>query len=232
MWIWTLLLSLPFGVWNASAISADDDLPFCSCESSPCADEAAPDEPPCITFDEATELAAQPNSGIYKVTTSSEPKLYGAVNASASNTDAICEYGSCFVKGAGQVELAAYGHQSLFFGWSGCSDSSEPHIKLGPLTANADCVAHFGPGLIVVNTRVVGRDDGAQVQIAGSCTGSGGCSFLNGGTVTLSAPPSDARFTFTGWSGCSTSTEPTLTLTNVRQALPECVAQYASAAPL
>ncbi|HEX5660815.1 MAG TPA: hypothetical protein VFX59_26660 [Polyangiales bacterium] len=217
---------LNLGIGLLTADSAAEDLAFCSCEVAPCEDEA---ESACVTFDEAADRAAQPNSGIYKVTTGQDGG--GAVNASAANANAICQHGTCYVKGDGQVDLAAYGHQTVFFGWSGCSDSTAPHLTLGPLSANAACAAHFGPGLIRASGITAGRDDGATVQIAGSCSGSAHCSFLNGGSVTLTAPASDARFAFTGWSGCASSSEPTLRLTNVTQALPECVANYV-AAPL
>lgn len=224
---WTYILSLGLGLWTTDARA--QELPFCACTSSPCADEPAPDEPACITFDEAADLAALPGSTTYKLTTRSDPNPSGAIHASALNPSAICEYGVCYVRGDGRVSLAAYGHQTVFFGWSGCSASSDAHITLGPLSANAECVAHFGPGLIVVNTTVSGRDDGAKVQIDGSCSGSGRCSFLNGGSVTLTPPPSDSRFTFVGWSGCSTSPIGTLSFNSVQQALPECVANYVPA---
>jgi hypothetical protein len=224
-WWW---INLAVGLLTADS-AAEEELVFCACEVAPCEDEGDPSEPACITFEEAADRAAQLGSGIYKVATTTEPNPSGAVNATASNDNAICQSGTCYVKDDGVVELAAYGHQTVFFGWSGCSDSTEPHITLGPLTANADCVAHFGPGLIVVGANVAGRDDGAKVQISGSCSGSGHCSFLNGGSVTLTAPASDARFVFAGWSGCSTSTETTLSFVDVKQALPACVANYVAA---
>jgi hypothetical protein len=218
-WWW---LNLGIGLLTADS-AAEEELAFCACDVSPCEDTG---ETGCISFEEAADRAAQPGSGIYELTTTTEPNPSGAVNATAANGNAICQFGTCYVKDDGQVDLAGYGHQTVFFGWSGCSDSSEQTLTLGPLTANAECVAHFGPGLIVASGQVSGRDDGAKVQISGSCSGNGHCSFLNGGSVTLSAPASDARFTFAGWSGCSTSTEPTLRFTNVKQALPECVATY------
>lgn len=221
-WWW---LNLGIGLLTADS-AADEELAFCACEVPPCEDAG---ETACISFAEAADRAAQPNSGIYKVTTTVEPNPSGAVNASAGNEHAICQYGTCYVQDDGLIDLAAFGHQTVFFGWSGCSDSTEQTLALGPLTANADCVAHFGPGLIVASAKVSGRDDGAKVQISGSCTGSAHCSFLNGGSVTLTAPGSDARFSFAGWSGCATSSETTLTFTNVKQALPECVATYVAA---
>jgi hypothetical protein len=124
------------------------------------------------------------------------------------------------------VDVSVVGNQTVFLRWSGCSHGTDPHLTVGPLTRSTECVAHMGPGLIIAHTAVIGRDDGAEVQISGSCTGEGTCSFLNGGSVTLSAPASDDRFSFVGWSGCSTSTDPTITLSNVRKALPECIAQY------
>jgi hypothetical protein len=227
---WTWILGLGWGLCSAEARA--DELPFCACTSSPCAQEPGADEPACITFDEAADLAAQPGSTTYKLTTTPEPNPSGAVQASALDANAICQYGVCYVRGDGRVSLAAYGHQTVFFGWSGCSESTAPHLELGPLTASSECVAHFGPGLIVADTHVEGRDDGAKVHIDGSCQGSGHCSFLNGGSVTLRAPPSDARFAFVGWSGCSNATEPSLTFTDVRQALPACTARYVPAAPV
>jgi hypothetical protein len=226
MWrLATWWLNLGIGLLTADS-AAEEDLTFCACEVSPCEDEG---DAACISFEEAEDRAAQPGSEIYRVTTTPAPNPSGAVNASAGNQNAICQFGTCYVKDDGLVDLAAYGHQTVFFGWSGCGDGTEPTLTLGPLTANADCVANFGPGLIVASAKVSGRDDGAKVQLSGSCTGSGHCSFLNGGSVTLTPPASDARFLFAGWSGCATSSEPTLSFSDVKQALPECVANYVPA---
>jgi hypothetical protein len=219
-----LALSIAIGAWSAHASAGD--APFCSCDfSGVCHDPSDPTQPACIGFDEAADLARQPGSGVYQIATRVDPAAWGAVDAAPANANAICQRGTCYVRGDGQVSLTAYGHQSVFFGWSGCSDATQPHLVLGPIIASTECIAQMGPGLIVVHTSVTGRSD-AKVQIAGSCSGEGSCSFLNGGSVTLTAPPSTERYAFLGWSGCSSSTEPRLTFTNVRQPLPACVAQY------
>ncbi|HEY6876696.1 MAG TPA: hypothetical protein VI299_01705 [Polyangiales bacterium] len=221
---WWMNLSLGL----LTTTSGAEDAPLCASDTP---DGAAyseggdPSRPGCITFDEAADLAQRQDSGVYEVRTRGEPTASGLINASAEDKDAICRDGTCYVRGDGQVTLNAYGHQTVFLGWTGCVESAQPHLVLGKLTASTECVAHFGPGLISVHTKVVGRDD-ARVQISGSCSGARSCSFLNGGSVTLQAPPSDDRYTFAGWSGCSTAKDPTLVFQSVRQALPECVARY------
>jgi hypothetical protein len=214
---------------NALAQEAEFCPSGAACAGEGCDVEGA-DESACITFEEARDLAARPGSGVYAVSTRVEPALGGAVNATPANTNAICKYETCYVKGDGKVSLAGYGHQTVFFGWTGCAEGEEPHFVLGPVTASTECVAHFGPGLIVINASITGRADG-QVQIAGSCSGNEHCTFLNGGSVTLSAPASDARYRFVGWSGCACSTEPVITLDNVRQQPAACVARYESVVP-
>lgn len=221
--------NLSLGLWTTT--SGAEDAPFCASDvqvvNGEYVDSGDPNQPACITFEEAADLATQPENGVYEVRARVEPNPSGLINATADNANAVCRGGTCYVRGDGRVALRAYGHQTVFFGWTGCVESAEPHFVLGPITASSECVAHFGPGLIVVHTKMVGRDD-ARVQIAGSCSGSRSCSFLNGGSVTLSAPPSDGRYTFVGWRGCSRSKDPTITFLHVRQALPECVARYAA----
>lgn len=218
---------------TVTAAASAQEASFCrdapACEEGDCA-AGADDDAACISFEEARDLAARPDSGVHAVTTGVEPALGGAVNAAPANANAICRDQTCYVKGDGQVSLSAYGHQTVFFGWTGCTEVVEPHFVLGPQTTQTHCVAHFGPGLIVLEASVAGRPDG-QVQIEGSCTGAGRCTFLNGGSVTLRAPASTDAYRFVGWSGCSCSTEPVLSLADVRQQPAACVARYEPAAP-
>lgn len=210
--------------------SGTEDADFCKCESGTCDEEGGdPGKPACITFEEAADLAAKRGSGVFEVASASDPANWGILNMYPENENAICKYGTCYVRKDGKVNVSVLGHQSVFINWSGCSDSAQASIVVGPLTQSTECVAHMAPGTIVVRASVAGRDDDANVQITGSCTGEGACAFINGGSVTLTTPASDDRFKFTGWSGCSTSGESTISFSDVRQPLPECIAQYSTA---
>jgi len=215
-------LGVLVAVAAATGTASAQGAPFCASGGA-----VADDDPACISFEEAAALAAQPDSGVHRVTASNQPTLGSFVTASADDSEGICSEGTCYVRGEGTVSLHATATtQMVFQHWSGCSDSAEPVITIGPLSEDADCVANFGPGLIVVGLSTQGREDGVQAAFEGRCAGQPSCTLMSGNSVTISAPPSGLRYRFVGWSGCSTSESATLTLSDVTQPVAPCVATY------
>lgn len=142
--------------------------------------------------------------------------------------------------------------------WSSCAldaaDECEDPARAGTAECAARELAHDGDGepalgesnaaltsahergwagfrLLTVVGRV--RGDGGRVHATTSdprarCHG-GVCWALPGATITLTATPSTG-YTFVAWSGCSASTQATLTLTNL-SASAHCMAWFTACAP-
>jgi hypothetical protein len=180
----------------------------------------------CITFEEASELANDPYSGVHTLTVSRDPPNTAAAIPTASNEDATCRGDTCYVRKRGKVAIVATPSPGQrFLNWSGCSDSTDSRLELTNLRADTECVAHFVPQFIVVTAGVTGFYD-QHVQLTSSigCSATNSCLTTYGGSMTLVAP-SNASFQFLGWSGCSTSKELTITLDNLTQST-MCMAHY------
>jgi hypothetical protein len=162
-----------------------------------------------------------------------EPAQLGFVNASATDSRAICKNNTCYLFSDGAAALWAVPETQVFFvGWSGCSNnSSDSHLTVSATGSDLQCIAHFAPAFIVLQASSTGWSD-APIRVTAStgCDSTGGCVVRYGGSFTLTAP-TDPAYQFVGWSGCASSTDPVLVLTNVTGILPTCVAQYQPVLP-
>ncbi|HEX5661100.1 MAG TPA: hypothetical protein VFX59_28105 [Polyangiales bacterium] len=179
----------------------------------------------CITFEEASELATEPNSGVHTLTVKRDPANTAAAIPTASNSDAICRGDTCYVRAAGKVAIfAAASPGQRFLSWS-CSESTSTNLELTNLRADTECIARFVPQYIVVTAGVSGwYDQHVQLTSSNGCSATDSCVTTYGGSMTLVAPASESH-TFLGWAGCSESKERTITLSNLTQPT-MCVAQY------
>jgi len=219
-------------VMAAAAMSCAPGEGFCPtqpivCEGEGCADAGPPAAGECVTFEQAAALAQRGLRGIDKLTTSVEPERYGFVSARALDSQSICKEGTCYLLPEGSVALYAVPTtQVLFVSWSGCSSSAESQITVDANGKDLDCAAHFAAAFIVLQASSTGWA-GAPIHVTASsgCDSTNGCVVFYGGSFTLTAPTAP-EYRFTGWAGCSSSTDPVLTLSNVTGPLPACVAQY------
>jgi hypothetical protein len=102
----------------------------------------------------------------------------------------------------------------MFRRWSGCSvaDASSASTTLSPMLTDQSCVAEFDRITRTVTTRI-DQPVGAAALGTADCVKTP-CQVLSGDSITLTAKPiNDAIATFVGWSVCSTSMAPTITLT-------------------
>lgn len=148
----------------------------------------------------------------------SAPNEGGSVAASSSAADAQCNGSACTLDRGGQVTLTAAPTGSFrFTGWSGggaCTGAS-PTISVDDVQGNVTCQANFVGRVRVAAS--VGAGLGtvvARSQSGGASCAGAECAVDQGATVALIADPSVGQ-RFAGWSGCTESSEPTLTLRNV-----------------
>jgi hypothetical protein len=118
------------------------------CRSSAVCNEAScePDADDCTTFDEATELAMMPYSGVHTLRLRRDPERDNAATARALNDRAICRGATCYTRTSGKIALEAEpaaGQQ--FSSWS-CDERTAPRIELSSVHGDTECVAHFVPG--------------------------------------------------------------------------------------
>jgi hypothetical protein len=196
------------------------------CEGDGCADAGAPGAD-CVTFEEAAALAQRGVRGIHKLTTAVDPVPWGFVSARALDSQSICKDDTCYLLPGASVSLHEVPEtQALFLNWSGCSTSTEPQITIQGSGTDLQCTAHFAAAFIVLQASSTGWVDAPiHVTASSGCDSTNGCVVFYGGSLTLTAP-TDPAYRFSGWSGCSSSTDPVLTLSNVTGPLPACVAEY------
>jgi hypothetical protein len=200
--------------------------PF-TCQDGACADAGTPSAEECVTFEQAAELAKRGVRGIHKLTTAVDPVPWGFVSARAVDNQSVCKDGTCYLLPDGAVALwAVPDTQVLFTHWSGCSSSTESQLTVDATGADQECKAHFAAAFIVLAVSSTGWVDApVHVTASSGCDAINGCVVFYDGSFTLTAP-TDPAYRFVGWSGCSSSAEPVITLTNVRGPLPACVAEY------
>lgn len=199
------------------------------CEGDGCSDAGTPTSDDCITFEQAEQLARRGVRGIHKLTTSVDPQRYGFVSARALDEQSICKDDTCYLLPGAPVALYAVPTtQVLFVNWTGCSDSTQSQITVSGTNTDLQCAAHFAAAFIVLQASSTGWVDAPiRVTASSGCDSTNGCVVFYGGSFTLTAP-TNPEYQFIGWAGCSTSTDPVLTLSNVTGPLPACVAQYQS----
>jgi hypothetical protein len=197
------------------------------CEGDGCPDAGAPTSDECITFEQAAQLSRRGVRGIHKLTTSVDPLRYGFVSARALDEQAICKDDTCYLLPGAPVALYAVpSTQVLFVSWSGCSSSTQSQITVSGTGTDQQCKAHFAAAFIVLQASSTGWADAPiHVTASSGCDSTNGCVVFYGGSFTVTAP-TDPAYRFIGWSGCSSSTDRVITLSNVTGPLPACVAQY------
>lgn len=211
----------------ALALGCAAQEPFCPSQVICDGPDCQPDTSSCIDFDEAAELARNPYSGVKILTVITDPLNTGAAIPSAENDDATCKAGTCYVRRAGAVSIRVTGSPGqMFKNWSGCSDGTEPILKLSAITRDTQCVAHLVPYYLTAHASTRGWYR-SHVQITSSegCNATDSCVTRYGGSFTFVAPSSPS-YQFLGWSGCSDAKELAVTLENLVESPPECVAQY------
>lgn len=152
----------------------------------------------------------------FTVSSTVAPPDTGSVLASAIAGEPACSAGGCTVNYGSDVSLVAQpavGHR--FLGWTGCQTSTAATLLVANVRADVACQANFER--IVLRVGVTAGAGGSVMAGSGSpgasCSASG-CSVPYGGQV-MAAATAQAGYRFDAWSGCSTSSEAALTLSNV-----------------
>jgi hypothetical protein len=141
--------------------------------------------------------------------------------APADSGDGACSSVGCAVAYGGGLTLTATARPGWAFArWSDCSTSTTRELALDNVTSDLACVANFDRVRITVSSSVAPANTGGVTCSAPNCT------VDYGDMVTLVAAPASARYRFVAWSGCSTSTNPTLLLPSLTSAQ-SCVANFA-----
>ena len=140
--------------------------------------------------------------------------------APADSGSVACSSTGCGVAYDGGVTLTAKPAEGYVFArWSGCSTSTNATLALANVKSDLTCVANFDHIRVAVTSSVAPANSGSV-----SCSVAG-CTVDYGGSLTLTATPAGS-YRFTNWSGCSSSTNATLMLTNLKAAS-NCVANFA-----
>lgn len=152
----------------------------------------------------------------------------GSVRASSSATGAQCIDGRCVVDHGSAVTLLAIAEPGYrFLDWEGCASSEQPELTLPSVTSDLACRASFEPAALTVAGLLAPAQSGS-VEVSSSspgaqCSGAS-CSLSVGDAATLVAQAA-AGFSFERWSGCSSSNEPTLTLSAIAESQ-TCTANF------
>jgi Divergent InlB B-repeat domain len=148
------------------------------------------------------------------------PAEGGTVSASSTSPGATCDGAGCTLDGGGEVLLTAAAKDGYrFSGWSGggaCS-GAEATLRVANIAGNTTCQANFVGRFTVAAVSAPpegGSVLGASDSGAATCVG-GSCQVDRGSRVSFTASAATG-FRFTGWSGCNTSSEPTITLDGIR----------------
>ncbi len=156
----------------------------------------------------------------------------GTVFISAPGTS--CSSQTCTVPYGTPVTLVPRMSESYrFIGWGSCSDSTDPVLVISTETEQRDiqCLAIMEPITVEVSWSIA-SEGGGSVRGGGGpdiVCGESSCAVVLGGTLHLSATP-DEGYRFAGWSGCSDSTDPYLSLPDVREPN-HCEAHFEPALP-
>lgn len=151
---------------------------------------------------------------IARVTVSANvaPANAGSVAASSLSTAAACSAGACTVDRDARVMLTANPNDGFrFSGWTGCETSA-----VSPLIVSARsdtrCTANFVRITYSANASAgAGGSVSARAGSGASCNGTS-CTVEHGGAVSFTAEPASG-YSFAGWSDCSNSSQPTVSLT-------------------
>ncbi|HEY6876820.1 MAG TPA: InlB B-repeat-containing protein [Polyangiales bacterium] len=176
---------------------------------------------PTLTLDNITQdtsCTANFTPLRYTVTSGIAPTDSGSVQASANGGAAQCAGGQCTVNYGTDVALTATPAVGWRFGgWSGCTTSDQATVTLPAVKADTTCQATFQRITFSVSAAFTPDNGGAvtinATGVGASCAGLR-CTVPYGGNAVLNANPGNG-WSFGGWSGCSTSMDPALTLTNV-----------------
>jgi Divergent InlB B-repeat domain len=151
------------------------------------------------------------------------PDGSGETTASSTSAQAQCSAGACTVDAGANVSVTATPAAGYrFLGWSGCSTSTA-----NPLTVAVDAPTVCTARMERISFMVI-----ASAGLGGAVSASSGgqdcpdasCLVPYGGSAELRAAAAPG-YSFSGWSGCSTSTESTLTLLDVTAAA-SCTASF------
>jgi len=143
-----------------------------------------------------------------------------SITASSSDPNAICSGNACQVQSGGSVVLTApIIAQYYFVSWTGpagCASTSQV-LTLSNISADTTCVANY-QATYLVTVAVAGGPAGTTITPTSSTPGAtcvaGSCRIPSGGSVSASAPTLTDWF-FEGWSGSSSETTSTVTLTSI-----------------
>jgi hypothetical protein len=148
-----------------------------------------------------------------QVSSSVAPAASGTVNASSLSTGATCQGGACTVDSGSSVMLSAVASAGFrFTRWSDCETSA-----INPLIVQAAgdqrCTANF-ERLSYVVAATAGAGGSVSGRVDDSSCANARCTVEHGGSATFTATPTSG-YSFSGWSDCMTSAQPSLTLSNV-----------------
>jgi Divergent InlB B-repeat domain len=141
-------------------------------------------------------------------------------NVQLTSSDGCSSTQTCVVGSGGSVTLQAPTNESYrFLGWGGCSTSTDTRLVLENLTQPQPmCAARYQAITHDVSWSVAADAPDGSVRLGASgpdfvCDASH-CAVVLHQRVSLEAVPDDGA-SFVGWTGCSDSKEPRLTLSDV-----------------
>jgi len=150
-----------------------------------------------VTMNSDLTLTANFQQETYTLTTGANPTIGGSVSRSPNKT--TYAYGEQVTVTADP--LSGY----TFTGWSGASNSTNSNVTV-TMNSNLTLTANFQQDTYTLTT-------GANPTIGGSVSSSPNkATYTYGEQVTVTADPLSG-YTFTGWSGASTSTTSAITIT-------------------
>lgn len=125
-----------------------------------------------------------------------------------------CADARCTVEHGGSAAFVAEAAEGYSFaGWTDCVTSREAAISVANVTSNQTCRATFARLRFTV-AGVAGTGGSVAASTDGRSCVNARCTVDHGASVSLTAT-ADTGAAFLGWSGCSDSSEPTLTLASV-----------------
>ncbi len=190
---------------------------FGSWSGSGCTD-TAPGTPLVANLNVTTNVSCTA-SFVRQVTVSFQVPQNGTVTSSNVNpaANSSCTGTSCTFDSGGSIHLTATPNANTrFVAWSGCSTSTDPQLDLTNVTSDTSCLATFMPRVTVSFADPAGGSVAASdATPAGSAScNSTSCTLDQGGSVRLTAT-ADSGYRFVAWSGCSTSPNAVLDLSNI-----------------
>lgn len=152
----------------------------------------------------------------FTVTSDATPRNGGSTATTSAATAASCSGATCTVDARSDVAvLATPAEGYTFSGWSDCADSTVNPLLLTNVLRAQSCTATFERITLVVSaTASAGGTVAGRVGSAACPNAS--CSVPYGDSVSFTATTS-AGYMFGGWTGCTTSAQPTITLDDVTQ---------------